>query len=246
MSILNARGVSKNFGGLTAVSNLDFKVEAGEALGLIGPNGAGKTTLFNLISAALPTSSGTITFKDRTITGLKPYQICRLGVARTFQTVKIFPDLSVLQNVELGAHFGVSDHEQKTRTASERALAELKFVGLDDVQARPAKGLTLSNQKRLEMARALVTKPALLLLDEIMAGLTQTEIVQAMQLISQIRAKGITIIMIEHVMRAIMSLCTRIIVLHQGAKIAEGTPEEIANSKTVINIYFGEKAHAVS
>lgn len=246
MPILEANGISKNFGGLTAVSDVDFKVEAGEALGLIGPNGAGKTTLFNLISAALPASSGIITFKEHTITGLKPYKICRLGVARTFQTVKIFPDLSVLQNVELGAFFGVSDGRNKYTKATERAMEALVFVGLGDVHKKPAKDLTLSNQKRLEVARALVTEPELLLLDEIMAGLTQTEVIQAMKLITNIREKGITIIMIEHVMRAIMSLCQRIMVLHHGAKIAEGTPEEIANSKTVIDIYFGEKAHAGS
>jgi branched-chain amino acid transport system ATP-binding protein len=246
MSILEAKGVSKNFGGLTAVADVDFNVEAGEALGLIGPNGAGKTTVFNLISAALPTSSGVIKFKDQKITGLKPYKICRLGVARTFQTVKIFPDLSVLQNVELSAHFGVLDGKRSARKATDRAMEVLAFVGLDDAHTKPAKDLTLSNQKRLEVARALVTEPELLLLDEIMAGLTQTEVVKAMELITQIREKGVTIIMIEHVMRAIMSLCPRIMVLHHGAKIAEGTPEEITNSKTVIDIYFGEKAHAGS
>lgn len=216
------------------------------ALGLIGSNGAGKTTLFDLISAALPTSLGVITFKNRTITGLEPYKIFRLGLARTFQTVKIFPDLSVLQNVKLGAYFGVADSTNKPRKTRERAMEVLAFVGLDGAHSKPAKDLTLSDQKPLEMARALVTEPELLLLDEIMAGLTQTEVVQAMNLITQIRKKGVTIIMIEHVMRAIMSLGPRIMVLHHGAKIDEGTPEEISNGKTVIDIYSGGMAHAGS
>lgn len=244
MPILEGKGVTKTFGGLTAVSDVDFSVEQGDALGLIGPNGAGKTTLFNLISASLSPTSGVITFRNQEITGLKPYKICRLGIARTFQTVKIFPDISVLQNVALSAFFGAIEGKFNTRQANDKAMEVLAFVGLDQLYGSPAKDLTLSNQKRLEVARALATDPQLLLLDEIMAGLTQTEVVQAMKLITSIREKGITIIMIEHVMRAIMSLCPRIMVLHHGAKIAEGTPEEVSSSKTVIEVYFGEKTHA--
>jgi branched-chain amino acid transport system ATP-binding protein len=222
---------------------VNFTVEKGEALGLIGPNGAGKTTLFNLISAALAPTKGTVTFKGKTITGIKPYKICRMGIARTFQTVKIFPDISVMQNVALGAFFGTGNGTSEAE-AIHRSEEMLDFVGLADKKSHRAKDLTLSNQKRLEVARALATNPDLLLLDEIMAGLNQTEVVQAMDLINQIRAKGITIIMIEHVMRAIMNLCGRIMVLHHGSKIAEGTPEEVANSQTVIEVYFGEDANA--
>lgn len=244
MPILEGKGVSKHFGGLAAVSDVDFAVEQGEALGLIGPNGAGKTTLFNLISAALTPSAGVITFNGRRITGLKPYKICRLGMARTFQTVKIFPDLTVAQNVVLGAFFGIKG--LKKSAATDKAMETLKFVGIADLHAKPAKDLTLANQKRLELARALATDPQVLLLDEIMAGLNQTEVVQAMALITRVREKGITILMIEHVMRAIMNLCQRIIVLHHGAKIAEGSPHEIAESPTVIQVYFGEACHAGS
>jgi branched-chain amino acid transport system ATP-binding protein len=220
-------------------------VEQGEALGLIGPNGAGKTTLFNLISAALTPKSGTIRFKGENITGLSPCKICRMGVARTFQMVKVFPDMPVLNNVVLGSYFGMSP-SMSSADAVREATALLEFVGLSAVKATPAKDLTLANQKRLEVARALATNPELLLLDEMMAGLNPAELAQAMELVTRIRDKGITIIMIEHVMKAIMNVCERIMVLHHGAKIAEGTPQEIATSETVIKVYLGEKAHAGS
>ena len=245
MSILEGKGVTRYFGGLAAVSDVDFNVEQGEALGLIGPNGAGKTTLFNLISAALPTKSGTIRFKGKNITGLKPYKICRMGVARTFQLVKVFADMPALSNVILGSYFGMSPG-MSSKDAVREATELLEFVGLSAVKATPAKDLTLANQKRLEVARALATNPELLLLDEMMAGLNPAEVAQAMELVNRIRDKGITIIMIEHVMKAIMNVCERIIVLHHGQKIAEGTPQEIATSKTVIKVYLGDKAHAGS
>ncbi len=243
MPLLEGKGLSKYFGGLAAVSNVDFHVDQGEALGLIGPNGAGKTTLFNLISAALVPKSGTIRFKGKNITGLKPYKICRMGVARTFQTVKVFGHMPVLNNVALGAYFGASPG-MSSKDATREATALLEFVGLSAVRGIPAKDLTLANQKRLEVARALATKPELLLLDEMMAGLNPVELAQAMELVTRIRDKGITIIMIEHVMKAVMSVCERIMVLHHGAKIAVGTPQEIATSKTVIKVYLGERAHA--
>jgi len=245
MPILEGKGVTKYFGGLAAVSNLDFTVEQGELLGLIGPNGAGKTTVFNLISAALVPKSGTIKFKGKNITGLKPYKICRMGVARTFQSVKIFANMPVLDNVVLGSFFGVSTGNSPADAVRE-ATELLEFVGLSQLKATPAKDLTLANQKRLEIAGALATKPELLLLDEIMAGLNSTEVAQAMELVSRIRDKKITIIMIEHVMKAIMNMCERIMVLHHGEKIAEGTPKEVATSKKVIEVYLGEKAHAGS
>lgn len=243
MPILEGQGVTKYFGGLAAVSNVDFRVEQGEAFGLIGPNGAGKTTLFNLISAALTPKSGTIRFKGEDITGIKPHKICRMGMARTFQTVKVFPDLPVLQNVVLGAYFG-NTREMSSSDVITHASEILEFVGLSKVAVTPAKDLTLANQKRLEVARALATNPELMLLDEMMAGLNATEVAQAMELVSRIREKGITIIMIEHVMKAIMNVCERIMVLHHGAKIAEGTPQEIANSETVIKVYLGDKTRA--
>jgi len=245
MPILEGKGVTKYFGGLAAVSNVDFNVEQGEALGLIGPNGAGKTTLFNLISAALTPKSGTIRFKGENITGLSPCKICRMGVARTFQMVKVFPDMPVLNNVVLGSYFGMSP-SMSSADAVREATALLEFVGLSAMKAIPAKDLTLANQKRLEVARALATNPELLLLDEMMAGLNPAELAQAMELVTRIRDKGITIFMIEHVMKAIMNACERIIVLHHGAKLAEGTPQEIATSKTVIKVYLGERTHAGS
>jgi branched-chain amino acid transport system ATP-binding protein len=245
MPILEGKGVTKYFGGLAAVSNVDFTVERGEVLGLIGPNGAGKTTLFNLISAALVLKSGIIRFKGEDITGLKPYKICRMGVARTFQSVKVFANMPVLDNVVLGSFFGTSTGMSSADAAREAAEL-LEFVGLSAVKTTPARDLTLANQKRLEVARALATNPELLLLDEMMAGLNPTEVAQAMELVAKIRDKGITIVMIEHVMKAIMNVCERIMVLHHGQKIAEGTPQEIATSETVIRVYLGEKARAGS
>ena len=245
MPLLEGKGVTKYFGGLAAVSNVDFNVEQGEAFGLIGPNGAGKTTLFNLISAALIPRSGTIRFIGRDITGLSPYKICRMGVARTFQSVKVFATMPALDNVILGSFFGTAT-ALSSKDAVREATELLDFVGLSAVKETPARDLTLANQKRLEVGRALATKPEVLLLDELMAGLNPTEITQAMELVARIRDKGITIIMIEHVMKAIMNVCERIMVLHHGQKIAEGTPQEIAASETVIKIYLGEKARAGS
>ena len=245
MAILEGKGVTKYFGGLAAVSNVDFRVDPGEVLGLIGPNGAGKTTLFNLISATLTPTEGDIKFKGKTIAGYRPYQICRMGVARTFQTVKTFANMPVLNNVLLGSFYGTSRKISST-DAMRETTELLDFVGLSAMINTPAKDLTLANQKRLEIARALATGPELLLRDEIMEGLNPAEVAQAMELITKIRERGITIIMIEHVMKAIMNLCERILVLHHGQKIAEGTPQEIANSKPVMKVYLGDKAHAGS
>jgi branched-chain amino acid transport system ATP-binding protein len=239
MPILEGNGVTKHFGGLAAVSRVDFDVEEGEIVGLIGPNGAGKTTLFNLISGALVPKAGTISFKDQKINGRKPHSICRMGLARTFQSVKVFPGMPVFENVLLGAIFGTSTGMSPADAAKD-ATEQLEFVGLSDFAARPAKDLTLARQKRLEVAGALATKPELLLLDELMAGLNAAEVGEAMELVGRIHDKGITVFMIEHVMKAIMNVCDRIMVLHHGEKIAEGTPEEIATSRTVIEVYLGE------
>ncbi len=237
MKMLEAKKVSKYFGGMAAVSAVDFSVKRGEIVGLIGPNGAGKTTLFNLISGALPLCSGEISFKGQKISGLKPHQICRMGVARTFQLVKIFGNMPVLQNVLLGSLFGKQD---VPKDVVQEATKLLEFVGLGKESNALAKDLIVGNQKRLEMARALATKPELLLLDELMAGLNPTEVAEAITDVKKLRDKGITIIMIEHVMKAIMSVCDRIIVLHHGQKIAEGTPQEITTSSKVIEVYLGE------
>jgi branched-chain amino acid transport system ATP-binding protein len=245
MHILEGENVTIYFGGLAAVADVSFHVDQGEVVGLIGPNGAGKTTLFNLISAALVPRPGTIKFKGVNITGMKPYKICRMGIARTFQTVKIFGHLPVFDNVRVGSLFGTS--KKISSAEAEKETAELlEFVNLSSMSRTLAKDLTLANQKRLEVARALATRPELLLLDEMMAGLTHTEVAQSMELVQKIQDKGITIVMVEHVMRAIMNVCNRIIVLHHGQKIAEGTPQEIASNQTVVEVYLGEQSHAGS
>ena len=243
MRILEGQGVTKFFGGMAAVSRVDFHVDEGEILGLIGPNGAGKTTLFNLISAALPLSSGELRFKGQKISGLKPHQICRMGVSRTFQEIKVFPNIPVLQNVLLGAFFGTPAHVSGAAAASEANQA-LEFVGLSEMGAAPIQDLTLVSQKRVEVARALATKPELLLLDELMAGLTSTEVSEAMDLVTKIRDRGITIVMVEHVMKAIMGISSRVMVLNHGEKIAEGTCDEISCDRQVIDIYLGEETGA--
>ena len=239
MKILEAERLSKHFGGLTAISGLNLEVEQGAILGLIGPNGAGKTTLFNLFSGALRADTGVVRFKGYDITGLKPHRIARRGLARTFQSVKIFSRMPVMDHVRLGYLFGRLDTGDKGE--ADREINEiLEFVGLASVRDSRGGDLILANQKRLEVARALAGKPDLLLLDELMAGLTPTEIADAMELVKKIGRRGVTIVMIEHVMKAIMSICGRIIVLDHGLKIAEGTPEEIAQDKTVIEVYLGE------
>ncbi len=241
MRILEGEGVTKYFGGLAAILNVHFHVNRGEIVGLIGPNGAGKTTLFNLISGALVPKPGVIRFKGEKITGLKPYQICRAGIGRTFQSVKVFPNISVLENVLLGSLFGASNG-LSSEDAMKEAMASLEFVGLSEVKTTLAKDLTVASQKRVEVARALATRPELLLLDELIAGLNPAETSEAMELVTRIRDRGITIFMIEHVMKAIMSICDRIIVLHHGEKIAEGKPEEIAKNQSVIEVYLGEES----
>ncbi|MHB8105134.1 MAG: ABC transporter ATP-binding protein [Dehalococcoidales bacterium] len=245
MHLLEGKGVTIHFGGLAAVSNVDFHVDEGEIFGLIGPNGAGKTTLFNLISAALEPKPGEIWYKGKKINGKQPYQICRLGIARTFQTVKIFGSMPVIDNVRIGSLFGAQKRVAAKDINSE-AKELLEFVGLADVANIPARGLTLAHQKRLEVARALASRPELLLLDEIMAGLNQTELAEAMDLVKKIQKKGVTVVMIEHVMKAIMGICGRIMVLHHGDKIAEGTPQEVASNESVIEVYLGEKSNAGS
>jgi branched-chain amino acid transport system ATP-binding protein len=239
MKLLEAERLSKHFGGLAAIAGLNMEVEQGEILGLIGPNGAGKTTLFNLLSGALRPDTGVVRFKGHDITRLKPHRITRSGLARTFQSVKIFSRMPVIDHVRLSHLFGRVEAGDKGE--ADREISEiLEFVGLASMRDSLGGDLILANQKRLEVARALAARPDLLLLDELMAGLTPTEIAEAMELVKKIGRRGVTVVMIEHVMKAIMSICGRIIVLDHGVKIAEGTPEEIAADKTVIEVYLGE------
>ena len=237
MRLLETRGLSKHFGGVHAVAGLDLTLAEGEVIGLIGPNGAGKTTAFNLLSGFLAPDAGEIRFRGRSLLGLKPHTICRLGLARTFQIVRPFPRLSVLDNVMVGA---LGRHPAVAR-AREVARAVVERVGLGAKAAQPAAGLTLAERKRLELARALATEPALLLLDEVMAGLNPTEIATLVALIGDIHRGGVSILLIEHNMRAVMTLSHRIVVLNFGEQVAEGRPDAIANHPRVIEAYLGEE-----
>ncbi|MCD6473105.1 branched-chain amino acid ABC transporter ATP-binding protein/permease [Candidatus Aerophobetes bacterium] len=240
-NILEVKGLHKNFKGLVAVKEVSFEVKKGEILGLIGPNGAGKTTIFNLITGFLLPDSGTVKFKGETITGLRPpHKICVKHIGRTFQLVKPFSKMTVLENVMIGAF----SQSKKTTEVRERSKRILSFIGLLDHQDSLAANLTIADRKRLELGRALATHPELLLLDETMAGLNPKETEDIIELIRKIHEQGITLFIIEHVMKAIMSLSDRIVVLNYGEKINEGTPAEVSKNKKVIDAYLGEEYRA--
>ena len=234
--LLEVKNLSKNFGGLRAINGLNFHVAQGEIYGQIGPNGAGKTTAFNLITGFYRPDEGEIWFRGENLVGLKAFHICQRGICRTFQVAKPFRDLTVLRNVMMAAFLKTSSLKE----AEERALSTLSFVKLSEKKNDYARSLNTIDQRRLELARALATQPKLLLLDEMMAGLNPREFEDAIALIRRVREQGITIIVVEHVIKAIMALSDRILVIHQGAKIAEGKPEEIVKNVKVIEAYLGK------
>jgi branched-chain amino acid transport system ATP-binding protein len=238
--------VTKKFGGIAAVSDVTFDVEAAEVLGLIGPNGAGKTTLLNCISGVYGLDAGTVLLDGDQISGKPAFQIARLGLGRTFQVVKPFPSMTVRQNTAMGAMFGRGDKRTRPKQAMEVADEVLAEMGLGKRADSPVTSLTIPERKRLEMARALAMRPTVLLLDEVMAGLSPTEIDEALDVVRAVNARGVTIVLIEHVMRVVVGVCSRAVVLHQGKVLAEGKTADVLEDDLVIEAYLGEryaKAH---
>ena len=238
LPLLEVENLSVRFGGLAALTGVSLHVDSGEIVGLIGPNGAGKTTLFNVVSGLARPTRGQVRFRGAPITGLPPFRIARLGIARTFQLVRILPTLTVAQNVLVGVCFGARERVSGPPAAEVRRL--LEAVGLESRADDPARTLALADRKRLEIARALATRPALLLLDEVLSGIRAAEARALMELIRAIRRDGTTIVMIEHIMKAIMALSDRVVVLHHGEKIAEGLPQAVAAAPAVIQAYLGD------
>jgi branched-chain amino acid transport system ATP-binding protein len=237
MALLELKKLVKAFGGLLAVNDVTFQVEKGEIFGLIGPNGSGKTTIFNCINNFFPITAGDVLFKGRSIKGLKTHQVCHLGVGRTFQVVKPLARMTVLDNVTASAFCRVNTIKE----AKAEALRVLGFCNLLSEKDKPAKSLPIGGRKRLEIARALATKPELLLLDETAAGLNPSELDEAIDLIRKIRDSGITILIVEHIMKVIMTISDRIHAINFGQTIAQGTPKEVANNRAVIEAYLGEE-----
>ncbi|MFZ1983605.1 MAG: ABC transporter ATP-binding protein [Desulfatitalea sp.] len=240
MSLLELKGVSKHFGGLAAISDVSFEIREGEILGLIGPNGAGKTTLFNVIDGFYAPTKGEVRFKGQRISGSKPHQLCKLGIARTFQVVKPLQRMSVLDNVIASAFLRAKSKAEAVSIAEET----LRFTGLSEDRDVISKGLPLGKRKKLEIARALATRPELLLLDESFAGLNPSELNESIEIIKHIKERGITIMIIEHHMKVIMSISDRIVVINYGQKIAEGSPREIRDNPMVVEAYLGEAQSA--
>jgi len=237
MALLEIKNLTKAFGGLLAVNDVSFNVKEGEIVGLIGPNGSGKTTTFNRINQFFPVTSGDILFKGKSIIGLKTHQICHLGIGRTFQVVKPLAKMTVLENVTASAFCRVNTIKE----AKDEALRVLEFCNLADQNDKPAKSLPIAGRKRLEISRALATKPKLLLLDETAAGLNPSELNEAIDLIKKIRENGISILIVEHIMKVIMTISDRIHAINFGQTIAEGIPQEVANNQAVIEAYLGEQ-----
>jgi branched-chain amino acid transport system ATP-binding protein len=242
MAYFETKGITKFFGGLAAVNNVSFKVEQGQIYGLIGPNGSGKTTMFNLINAYFPLTNGEIHFEGKKISGLKTFEICRRGIGRTFQVVKPLKRMTVLDNVIASAFLHARNKSEAVRLAEET----IDFCGLEPYKHQVAKSLPIASRKRLEITRALATKPKLLLLDETAAGLNPSESELAIALIKKIRDSGITIIIVEHIMKVIMTISDRILAINHGTVIAEGTPAEVASNHEVVAAYLGEDYSAHS
>ncbi len=238
--LLEVRGVTKRFAGLVANDDVSFSVAEGELVSIIGPNGAGKSTLFGCVTGFLRPSAGRVVYGGRDITGLKPDQVCRLGIARTFQIVQVIGDMTVLENAMTGAFL----RRPRRRDAQRRAEEVLSFTGLLEKREFLGAALTIADKKRLEVAMALATEPRLLMLDESMAGLTPVELREIMQLLRDVRRRGVTMVIVEHVMEAVMQLSDRVIVLNSGKKLVEGTPREVVVHPLVIQAYLGERYRA--
>jgi len=240
-ALLELEQVSKRFGGVSALSEVSFAVEEGEVLGIIGPNGAGKTTLLNCVSGVARLDGGDIRWRGSSIAGLAPHRVARLGIGRTFQVVRPFTSMTVRENAAVGALFGSDQAHLPTRQAFERADEVLELVGLQAKSALPVASLTIPDRKRLEVARALATQPRLLLLDEVMAGLNLVEVDEALKMVRRVHESGITIVLIEHVMRVIVGVCRRAVVLHFGQLLAQGEPQDVLVDPRVVEAYLGER-----